>query len=197
MGLQLAGPQVRERFFTTFADKTQRDGSAESRVQLWLNCIDCIAREPVFGVGPDHFPLIVERYGWPRGKEAHTLWLQTAAEIGVPGALFLVLFYGVTILRLWPLTSEGCPLPDPWLRTTARMVIASLIGFAVAAQFVSLKMLDLPYFVALLGAGALKLASLAPPTPAGEPEETPAVAAEPALVYYPGLSGPRCEQPSS
>jgi probable O-glycosylation ligase (exosortase A-associated) len=191
MGIQLAGPQVRERFLTTFADRSERDQSAESRVQLWLNCLDAIAAEPVFGVGPDHFPLIVERYGWTRGKEAHTLWLQTAAELGVPGAMFLVLFYALTVVRLWPLTREGSSLPDPWLRTTARMVIASLIGFAVAAQFVSLKMLDLPYFVALLGAGALKLASLAPPAAAAKPEETDVTAPEPALIYYPGLSQPR------
>jgi hypothetical protein len=39
------------------------------------------------------------------------------------------------------------------------MVIAALVGFSVAAQFVSLVGLESPYYVVLLGAGALKLTS--------------------------------------
>ena len=37
------------------------------------------------------------------------------------------------------------------------MVTASLIGFCVAAQFVTLHGLEIPYYVVLIGAGALKL----------------------------------------
>jgi hypothetical protein len=37
------------------------------------------------------------------------------------------------------------------------MVIASITGFAVSAQFVSLVGLEAPYYVVLMGAGALKL----------------------------------------
>ena len=39
-------------------------------------------------------------------------------------------------------------------------MIASIFGFALAAQFVSLPGLETPYYIVLLGAGALKLASL-------------------------------------
>ena len=39
------------------------------------------------------------------------------------------------------------------------MTIASLIGFMVAAQFVSLEALEIPYYVALLGAGSLAIHS--------------------------------------
>jgi hypothetical protein len=46
------------------------------------------------------------------------------------------------------------------------MVIASLTGFAVAAQFVSLDRLEVPYYVALLGAALLKLSSRPPARPA-------------------------------
>jgi hypothetical protein len=37
------------------------------------------------------------------------------------------------------------------------VVIASLAGFSVAACFVSLEGLEFPYYVVLLGAGAMKL----------------------------------------
>jgi O-antigen ligase len=161
-GLILAGPQVRARFMTTFADGKKRDGSAESRLELWGNCLDTMGREPMFGEGPDHFPLVVHRYGWQRGKEAHTLWLQLGAELGVPALAFLLLFYGLTIRRLWKLARGKIAVPDPWLKPAACMSIAALIGFAVSAQFVSLKTLELPYYVALLGMGTLKLATLLP-----------------------------------
>jgi hypothetical protein len=39
------------------------------------------------------------------------------------------------------------------------MVIVSLTGFAVAAQFVSLYALEQPYYIALIGAATMKLVS--------------------------------------
>jgi hypothetical protein len=37
------------------------------------------------------------------------------------------------------------------------MVIASLFGFVIAAQFVTIKYLEIPYYVALLGVATLIL----------------------------------------
>ena len=45
----------------------------------------------------------------------------------------------------------------PELANACRMVIAALVGFMVAAQFVSLAGLEIPYYVTLVGAGYLKL----------------------------------------
>jgi hypothetical protein len=39
------------------------------------------------------------------------------------------------------------------------MVIAALVGFSVSAQFVSLKYLEHPYYITLIGAVVLKLMS--------------------------------------
>jgi hypothetical protein len=41
--------------------------------------------------------------------------------------------------------------------------MASLVGFVVAAQFVSLDNLEIPYYVVVIGAGVLKLASVPQP----------------------------------
>jgi O-antigen ligase len=160
VGIRLAGPQVVERFMSTFADKATRDGSAESRLEMWQTCVEIMLKHPVFGIGVRHFPLTAHEYGYTPFKEAHTLWLQVGAETGFLGLFFLAAFYGVCILRLWPMTRESYPVTDPWFRDGARMVIASLVGFAVSAQFVSLVGLEAPYYVALLGAGVLKLSSL-------------------------------------
>ncbi len=163
LALRLAGPEVQKRFSTSLADYEERDESAQSRLELWAVCFDAMCKRPIFGIGPDNFPGIVHEYGWPEGKEAHTLWLQIGAELGFPGLGFLLLFYVLTIWRLWPLTRERRWVPDPWIRPLARMVVSGLIGFAVAAQFVSLEGLELPYYVALVGAGVLKLCSVSPP----------------------------------
>ncbi len=160
LAFRLAGTEVVKRFGSTFADEKQRDASAQSRLDLWKTCVEIMGKEPILGIGPRHFSLTAHLYGYKRGKEAHTLWLTVGAETGVVGLFFLVSFYGLVMLRLWPFTREAYPVADPWFHENARMVIASITGFAVSAQFVSIVHLEAPYYIALLGAGALKLTSV-------------------------------------
>jgi putative inorganic carbon (HCO3(-)) transporter len=157
--LRLAGPEVTQRFETTFAHAEHRDQSSQSRLVLWEACWQCMLQHPQ-GVGPDHWPLIVEQYNFPRGKEGHTLWLQIGAELGFPGLLLLLSFYCLCLVRLWPLTSDRSSVADPWCFHLARMVFAALIGFMLAAQFVSLKGLEHPFYIVLIGATVLKLQHL-------------------------------------
>lgn len=161
VAVQLAGPEVRTRFMLSFSQKDgEFEASAQSRVDLWKDCWDVMKRRPVFGAGPNHWPLMAAQYGWPAGKEAHSLWMQTGAEQGFLGFGLLLSFYGLCIVRLWRLTRPKVRVSDAWHRGIARMVIASLVGFIVAAQFVSLETLEIPYYLCLLGAATLKLESL-------------------------------------
>jgi len=153
---RLAGADVLKRFSSSFAEAEQRDSSAQSRVDMWKNCWDVMTKHPVTGVGPRHWPLIAPQYGWPLGKEAHSLWLQTGAELGFPGLGFLLAFYGFAVWRLLRLLRRR-DAPDPWFVDSARMVVAAIAGFAVSVSFVSLVGLELPYYIVLLGAGGLKL----------------------------------------
>jgi probable O-glycosylation ligase (exosortase A-associated) len=173
LAVRLAGPEVRDRFLTVFLDKGERDVSAQSRLDLWRDQADVLMKNPLFGCGPYNWRLIAQEYGWPEGKDGHSLWLQVGAEMGFPGLLLLASFYGLCLLRLWPLMRPGAALPDPWLADAARMVFASLIGFAVSAQFVSVVGLEAPYYVAMVGAGALKLATA--PAAEAEPARQPAL----------------------
>ncbi len=161
VGIRLAGKDVQERFSASFADQSgQRDASAESRLILWANCWDCMLKHPIVGVGPDHWGLVVVDYGWTPNKEAHSLWMQTGAELGFPGILSLLSFYGLCLVRLWPMAREASIVSDPWMRYLARMVIPSIVGFVISAQFVTLEGLEPPYYIVLLGAGTLKLESM-------------------------------------
>lgn len=161
IGISLAGEGVQARFMTMFTKKgEEREESAQSRIDLWRDCWDVMKKSPVMGCGPNQWPLIAEKYGWPRGKEAHSLWMQTGAELGFPGVALLVSFYGLCMYRCWKLTRKRTEVPDPWLRDAARMVTAALVGFIVSAQFVSLESLEIPYYVVLLGCGTLKLSTI-------------------------------------
>lgn len=160
MGLVVAGPEVRDRFMKTFEKKEGKyEASAQSRLDLWKDCYTVFMRDPIMGCGPNHWPLHAESFGWTPMKEAHSLWVQTTAELGIPGISLLAGFYLITIWRCWLLLRSQGPDDDPWIGDLCRMTIASLIGFGVAAQFVSLETLEIPYYVTLLGAGALMLTS--------------------------------------
>lgn len=160
VGLRLAGEQVWSRFGTVMAKAERRDASAESRLQLWADSWDVMKRHPLTGLGPDHWPLIAADYGWPAGKECHSLWFNAGAEFGFPGLLFLMLFYGTAIVGSWRMLCRR-DLQDTWYADAGRMVVASLVGFVVSASFVSLDALEPPYYIALLGAGTLKVLSQA------------------------------------
>lgn len=179
IGISLAGDEVRERFFSAFVEGKARDEAAGSRLRQWGYCLNAIAAHPLLGVGPDHW--MTARQFNLEDREAHSLWLQIAAELGIPGFLFLVSFYGLCMVRLFPLTQMRHFPADPWLQGAARMVVASLVGFSVSAQFVSLKELEQPFYVTLLGAGVLRVlylqtVALTPAWPqfAGAPATWPA-----------------------
>ena len=162
LAMVMAGAEVRERFSSVFLDEEERGGSAQSRVDMWGNCITLMMQNPLVGIGPNQFPNVVHTFGqYAKGKEAHTLWLQIGAELGIPGMLFLFGFFTLTswrlLLLMWKMKRSA--ETDPVDFFIPRMVIASMAGYIVAAQFVSVESLEIPYYVALLGVGALKVNS--------------------------------------
>jgi O-antigen ligase len=120
--------------------------------------MDAMIKHPLFGIGQEHWRTVAEKvYGWPPNKEAHSLWFQTGAELGIPGVTFLFLFYYLTVMRAWRASRQTMV---SWMPTLARVMIVSLTGFGVSAAFVTVDGFELPYYVALLGACGVKLAYL-------------------------------------
>jgi hypothetical protein len=151
--LRLAGPELRERFMTIFEESENLDASAKSRLELWKDCLDVISKMPLFGIGPENWPFVAPAYGWPEGKEAHSLWLQVGAETGVPGLILLLGYYISTGWRLY-----RHRFSDSLLMTIRDGLLPGLAGFMLAAQFVSIELLETPYYFALCGVGALRFA---------------------------------------
>jgi putative inorganic carbon (HCO3(-)) transporter len=153
---RLTGPQLFARYGTAFASEEERDGSAESRIVLWKDCLKVIQQYPGLGVGPANWRVIASSFGWPEGKSAHSVWMETAAEVGVPGALALLLFFGSALVKLWPIARQFETGENRYEAAAAAAVVLAIIGFAVSGQFVSAPGLEVPYFVTLVGIGLLK-----------------------------------------
>jgi O-antigen ligase len=153
--MRLVGPQLADRFATTFVESEERDLSSESRLQLWRDCIAVAVNHPIFGVGAGGWPLVASDYGWAPGKSAHSVWLQTLAETGFPGVGGLALFFGLAIVRLRPL-AQARNATNRLEAGVAMGVILSIVGFAVAGQFVTLTGLEIPYYTTMVGVVLLK-----------------------------------------
>src|SRR4029077_6136412 len=117
------------------------------RLYLWSACLDIMERQPLLGIGPRHFPLVAHEYGFTKGKDGHSTWMQLGAECGIPCLLLLLGFYLIIMWRLWLLSKQLFPV-DPLRAMSCQMVIASLTGFLVAGQFVTMVGLEIPYYVA-------------------------------------------------
>ncbi len=152
-GSVLAGPSVVDEFSTSFQEEEERDYSAQSRVDLWRDCTEAMLRNPLFGVGQEHWGLVAPSYGWPLGKEAHSLWFQTAAELGIPGLAFLVGFYVIAFLKMRSLAKTT---ESEFIRAAALGTAVAIVGFAVSGSFVTVEGFELPYYVVLIGLCGLK-----------------------------------------
>lgn len=173
IALRLTGPQLMARYASTVANEEQRDDSAESRVQLWTDCLKLTMENPIFGVGPANFPVVAESLGWTRGKQAHSVWMQQAAETGVPGVLSLFIFFAIAVWKLWPIARMKLTDENRGQVAVASGLVMSIVGFAVAGQFVSLAGLEIPYYTTMIGVVLLKQRAAAMPTPKPVASATP------------------------
>jgi O-antigen ligase len=156
--LLLAGPYARLRFKSIFVAGIEHnaDSSAESRTIFWQKAWDVACENPFLGLGPSGFYARSEAwFGKPR--VVHSLWLQTLADNGFLGLGLLAAAYLLSLWGAWKLFQR--PPPDaPFLREAGRMTLLAIPGFCVSAMFVSIILLEQPYYVVLFGAGAIKVA---------------------------------------
>jgi hypothetical protein len=103
--------------------------------------------------------MVSPEYGLP-SMAGHSTWLQVGAELGFPGLLCLLGLYVLTVFRMWPIAQSGVGHGDTLSQHLARITVASLVGFVISAQFVSLEGVELPYYLVMIGAGVLKISSL-------------------------------------
>jgi O-antigen ligase len=92
-----------------------RASAISVRLELWKGAARMLAMHPFFGVGPGNFAVEYPPFrseaefrashqyvdsGFVEAEDAHSSWVQTAAEAGLPGLLSLLLVVGLGA-RLW------------------------------------------------------------------------------------------------
>lgn len=187
MAFSITGQEVINRFVTisnttlTSNSASDIESSAESRLHLWRVCIEMSKDYPLFGVGPDQFirrvgeyPIVdangqvitygatganIDRKTSFGAKEAHMLWLQVAAELGIIGAVSLFAYYGFTCISSMIAIRDPAVVSNELHRHIHLMVLTSIGPFVLSASFVSLEGLELPYYVAALGLSTNKISS--------------------------------------
>jgi O-antigen ligase len=132
---------------------------------------------PIYGVGPGNFPVVAASLGYTAGKQAHSVWMQQLAETGFPGVLALLAFFGMSIVKLWPIARARLTDENRGQIAVASGLVMSIVGFAVAGQFVSLGGLEIPYYSAMIGVVLLRqnaeLKGAASPSRSLRPVQTP------------------------
>lgn len=148
--LRLAGEEVRERFWTIFADPEARDASAASRFDTWAGGLQCMLANPL-GVGPRNFNNVSHLYGLPRNKSVHNLYLQTGADYGIAGMIGLTLFYVGTVLQTLRMTLSRTAKRLGWPRYFGHMVAISLCGFLLCSTFIGMESVEVGFIIGMIG----------------------------------------------
>jgi len=128
----------------------QADTSAMGRINAWYMAYN-LAKDRFFGGGFEVAePLVFSLYA-PDPTDvhaAHSIYFQALGEHGFIG-LGLYLLLGILTWRsaAWVVRNSHHDLELRWAGNLARMIQASLIGFAVGGAFLSLLYFDVPYYL--------------------------------------------------
>jgi putative inorganic carbon (HCO3(-)) transporter len=117
------------------------EGSAQGRVQAWSAGLEMFKSNPVFGVGYGQF---IEHHE----RVAHNTFVHTLAEIGFPGAFFLV----GTYYWFFAGTGSGRNVAGASASPLARDLWASGIGAVACSWFLSRQYIPVLYLPVALGA---------------------------------------------
>jgi O-antigen ligase len=142
------------QLFSDNADNTITDTSFKGRLTEMLAAAYVFADHPIIGVGPGIFKYYSSKYGNVLGihmlqgtREAHSLYLGIAADLGIPGIIcFLAILY-LTLRNLWR-THQRLKEKRPDLSNIALSFMLSLIGFMTTGIFLHLSFMR--YFFMLI-----------------------------------------------
>jgi hypothetical protein len=124
------------------------------RYQYWVAALHAFESKPLTGIGPGTFGFYWAQHGsiYEFIRNAHSLYLETLAEIGVIGCALIV---GFLLLLLGTGVARTLRAPPP-ARLTLAAATASLAAFCAAAAFDWVWQLAVvPLVVLLLGAAIL------------------------------------------
>lgn len=124
----------------------QEDASAQGRIDAWRTAGNILVRRPMTGVGAAAFTSAWASYAPDdAGRHpyvAHNLFLEVAAELGIPTLLGFLAFLAACIGSAWRATARDSPV-----RVEARGIVAAIAGYLVCQMFAGF---TLSFFLFLL-----------------------------------------------
>lgn len=127
-----------------------KDQTGAGRTNVWAGAWTSIKERPVLGLGYGSFiteanQLMLRTPGVnlkdmtlrPRGLYAHSAYIETAAEIGIPGLIIYVGMLLATTLALWRSAVRARDIGATYLMRIANASIVSLVGWCIASLFAS------------------------------------------------------------
>jgi hypothetical protein len=105
--------------------------SGNGRYQYWSAAVDAGKSEPLIGIGPGTWEFYWAQHGTLPGfvRNAHSLYLEAFAELGLPGMLLICGVIGAAIVAAVRRTRRA----DPRMRVALAGATASVAAFAAAA----------------------------------------------------------------
>ena len=115
-------------------------GSTQFHLEAWKAGLRMIEAHPIAGIGLGRFKLLMPSYMAPGtniqvDSVAHNMFVEVAAELGLPALLIFLGIFWFTYRTLGKLRRSTST--HPLIRETASALQAGLVGFAVAGSFVS------------------------------------------------------------
>jgi hypothetical protein len=125
--------------------------SGNGRYQYWVSATDAASEHPVKGVGAGTFEYWWAQHATIGGfiRNAHSLWMETLAELGYTGLVLIVALFGLPLVA-GAVRMRRLLKPD---RAIAAAALAGFVAFCVSATFEWVwQIAVLPVAALLLGA---------------------------------------------
>lgn len=157
--IQVAPPEVWGRIASlskvtsqTTIGEADKWGSAQQRSDIWKVARAMIADHPITGVGVGNYGEMHARYantgqfqGAVQGRrDAHSTYLGTAAETGIPGLMLFLAMIGSVFVLGWRAVGR-LKESDPATATGLRTLLFGLIAFLQACLFATVTHLAFLY----------------------------------------------------
>ncbi len=142
--------------------------SVQIHLELWQAGLNIVRDHPLTGIGVGQFKSAVGAYSSVKdlSRLAHNTYLEIAAEMGIPGLILFLAVFGFSFRTLTEVRLAARQDRAEWLSPVATAIQAGLLGFAVAAFFVSAEFLRMFWFMLFL---SICMKSLSQELPAEEP----------------------------
>lgn len=154
IGIAFASTAMPEKWFGRMGTirTYEEDRSATNRLEAWKVATHLSLEHPLTGGGFRTFTReIFERYGFPGGRDAHSIYFQVLGEHGFLG---LAVYLAVIVSTWWSLRGmirrRYADAARQWIPGCAQMLEASLLAYLITGAFLSLSYFDLFYHLVII-----------------------------------------------